>query len=44
MVYLMKKVKEGSKVGLVFELEDIYVMCFNEFEEEFDVCFDSYEE
>ncbi len=39
-----KKAKEGSKVGLAFEPEDIHVMRFNESEEEFDARLDSYEE
>ena len=44
MVHSTKKAKEGSKVGLVFEPEDIHVMRFNETEEEFDARLDSYEE
>ena len=44
MVHSTKKAKEGSKVGLAFEPEDIHVMRFNESEEEFDARLDSYEE
>lgn len=44
MVHSTKKAKEGSKVGLSFEPEDIHVMRFNESEEEFDARLDSYEE
>lgn len=44
MVHSTKKAKEGSKVGLYFEPEDIHVMRFNESEEEFDARLDSYEE
>lgn len=44
MVHSTKKAKEGSKVGLTFEPEDIHVMRFNESEEEFDARLDSYEE
>lgn len=43
-VYIMRKVCVGDKIGLVFELEVIYVMCFGEMEEEFDKWFDSYDE
>ena len=39
-----EKRKEGSKVGLAFDPEDIHVMRFNESEEEFDARLDSYEE
>ncbi|MEN2265341.1 spermidine/putrescine ABC transporter ATP-binding protein, partial [Enterococcus lactis] len=44
MVHSTKKAKEGSKVGLAFEPEDIHVMRFNQSEEEFDARLDSYEE
>ncbi len=44
MVHSTKQAKEGSKVGLAFEPEDIHVMRFNESEEEFDARLDSYEE
>ncbi|EPM7461754.1 ABC transporter ATP-binding protein [Enterococcus faecium] len=44
MIHSTKKAKEGSKVGLAFEPEDIHVMRFNESEEEFDARLDSYEE
>ena len=43
-VHSTKKAKEGSKVGLAFDPEDIHVMRFNESEEEFDARLDSYEE
>ena len=44
MVHSTKKAKEGSKVGLSFEPEDIHVMRFNESEEDFDARLESYEE
>lgn len=44
MVHSTKKAREGSKVGLVFEPEDIHVMRFNETEAEFDARLESYEE
>ncbi|WP_159722256.1 ABC transporter ATP-binding protein [Enterococcus sp. CSURQ0835] len=44
MVHSTKKAKEGSKVGLSFEPEDIHVMRFNETEAEFDARLESYEE
>lgn len=42
MIYLICKVIEGEVIGLDFILEDIYIMCFNEIEEEFDVCIEEY--
>ncbi|WP_270346299.1 ABC transporter ATP-binding protein [Enterococcus thailandicus] len=44
MVHSTKKAKEGSKVGLSFEPEDMHVMRFNESEEDFDARLESYEE
>lgn len=44
MVHSTRKAKEGSKVGLYFEPEDIHVMRFNESEEDFDARLESYEE
>lgn len=44
MVHSTRKAKEGSKVGLSFEPEDIHVMRFNESEEDFDARLESYEE
>ncbi|MDH6363287.1 spermidine/putrescine transport system ATP-binding protein [Enterococcus sp. PF1-24] len=44
MVHSTRKAKEGSKVGLFFEPEDIHVMRFNESEEDFDARLESYEE
>lgn len=44
MIYLICKVIVGEEIGLDFELEDIYIMCFNEIEEEFDVCIEEYVE
>lgn len=44
VVHSTRKAKEGSKVGLYFEPEDIHVMRFNETEEEFDARLESYEE
>lgn len=43
-VYFMKKVMVGEEIGLYFEFEVIYVMWFNEMEEEFDKWFEGYEE
>lgn len=44
MVHSTRKAKEGSKIGLFFEPEDIHVMRFNESEEDFDARLESYEE
>lgn len=44
MVHSTRKAKEGSKIGLAFEPEDIHVMRFNESEEDFDARLESYEE
>ncbi len=44
MVHSTRKAKEGSKIGLSFEPEDIHVMRFNESEEDFDARLESYEE
>ena len=44
MVHSTRKAKEGSKIGLFFEPEDIHVMRFNESEAEFDARLESYEE
>ncbi|MGM9903279.1 spermidine/putrescine import ATP-binding protein PotA [Enterococcus sp. 10A9_DIV0425] len=44
MVHSTKKAREGSKVGLAFDPENIHVMRFNETEEEFDARLESYEE
>lgn len=44
MVHSTRKAKEGTKIGLAFEPEDIHVMRFNETEEEFDARLESYEE
>lgn len=44
MVHSTRKAKEGSRIGLYFEPEDIHVMRFNESEEDFDARLESYEE
>ncbi|QIL45916.1 ABC transporter ATP-binding protein [Vagococcus coleopterorum] len=44
VVHSTRKAKEGSRVGLSFEPEDIHVMRFNETEEEFDARLESYDE
>lgn len=44
MVHSTRKAKEGSKIGLFFEPEDIHVMRFNESEEDFDARLESYED
>lgn len=44
IVHSTKKAVEGSRVGLIFDPEDIHVMRFGESEEDFDARLESYEE